>query len=431
MRTSESVPVQFFHPAFCAQFHTEPRLKPQPDLIVLAHIAADLMQWIDCSWIVGLARFGGDVRVACVMGAPPDLQACFECVTQMLRRPLQAGVRAVHGIGEGLPVMISPIRNAPEFEPVLAIGPKNGAEGYSSNDRGFVTALCDSVGSLLGNTRLARAMSSPIPELDRVCNELETAQEVQDRFLPWSMSQVPGLDYHGCSERCGCLGGDFFGFFHPNRTELLVTLGRVAPVGAPAALLAAGLQATLRTLIELDADLAEVLRRLNRMMWEVSPGDVFASLFCARVIPAQSRLLYVSAGQETVLLLRARDNRVIPIESSGAVLGLSHRSIYVQRSIPFEPGDTIIAATEGVTDAVATENLDFSRMLPVLLQETGHNTARDSVSLILETAKMFSAEAGGRHDRTVTVVHSQAHLARHSSIGTAALPWRGLDTRAA
>ncbi|WP_180538562.1 PP2C family protein-serine/threonine phosphatase [Nevskia soli] len=406
MRSLETLPVQLFSP-----IHSN-HLNPRPELILLARVAEDLMHWLDCNWIVGLVRFGRDLQVACVMGERPNVQACIECVCDALRRSTSDRVLTLGERTQALPAIIARIGNVAGMEPLLAIGPRRAKGSYTERDMEMVRALCASVGVLLANPRLSEAMSAEVAETDRIRNEFETAQELQERFLPTVGPHVSGLEYHGRSQRCGCLGGDFFGFLHPNETELLMTLGKVAPVGAPAALLAAGLQATLRSRLENERDLGRIVRELNRMMWEVSPGDVFASLLCARIDPEQRRLEYVSAGQETAIVVRGRANRVDRLESSNAVLGLSLGSVYARHVVVFEPGDVLIAFTEGVADAAAPGNRPFLGAFPRMLGDVVNTTARDVASRVLDAVEMFSGRAAEDNDRTVTIIRSIGEAAR-------------------
>jgi serine phosphatase RsbU (regulator of sigma subunit) len=379
---------------------------------MLARVAEDLMHWLDCNWIVGLVRVGRDLQVACVMGERPNVQGCMECVCDVLRRSTADGVLTIGERTHGLPTMVARIGNIAGTEPLLAIGPRRAKGSYTERDKEMVRALCASVGMLLANPRLSEAMSAEVAETERIRNEFETAQELQERFLPTAGPHVSGLEYHGRSQRCGCLGGDFFGFLHPNETEILMKLGKVAPVGAPAALLAAGLQATLRSRLEHERDLGRIVRELNRMMWEVSPGDVFGSLLCVRIDPEQRRLEYVSAGQETAVVVRARANRVDRLESSNAVLGLSLGSVYVRHMVVFEPGDVLIAFTEGVADAAAPGNRHFLGAFPRMLGDVGNTTARDVASRVLDAVEMFSGKPAEDNDRTVTIIRSVGQAAR-------------------
>ena len=371
------------------------------------------MHWLDCSWIVGLVRIGRDLQVACVMGTRPNLQVCIESVCEALRRPIVDGLSTVADErNRGLPALVAPVGKIAGLEPVFAIGPPKAKGRYSDRDLEMVRALCASVGALLANPRLSEAMSAEVAEADRVRSEFETAQELQERFLPMNGPQVAGLEYHGSSQRCGCLGGDFFGFLRPNETELMMTLGNVAPVGAPAALLAAGLQATLRTRLEHERDLGRIMRDLNRMMWEVSSGDVFGSLLCARIDPEQHRLEYVSAGQETALLVRGRANRVDRLEGLNAVLGLSLASVYVRHMIVFEPGDVLIAFTEGIADATAPGNRHFVGAFPEMLGDLVNTTARDLADRVLDAVELFSGKAADASDRTITIIRAIGQAAR-------------------
>ena len=379
----------------------------RPELIVLTRLAADLMNWIDCSWIIGLVGAGREIRVVCVMGKPPDVSRCLECVRENLQSPTEME-RGLAPLGKTaastIPKLVARVPNVQGLAPVLAIGPKNGCGDYSLRDRELVRDLCISIADLLKNARLAQAMSAEFIESDRIRADYEAAQELQDRFLPCDTAPVQGVEYFGSSQRCGALGGDFFGFLSPHPTQLVMTIGRVAPAGSPAALLAAGLQAKLRTLVEYVSDLTRVMQDLNRMMWEVSPGDVFSNLLCARVDPSQHKLEYICAGQEAAFLVRAQSLRVEPLESCGAVLGLSRRSSYSKRIVTLDPGDLLVAITDGIADATAQGDMHFIEALPNLLRELSKVGVRDLADNVLNAVQLFTGRHAEAADRTTTVI---------------------------
>ncbi len=57
------------------------------------------------------------------------------------------------------------------------------------------------------------------------------------------------------------------------------------------------------------------------------------------------------------LLVHEGDSRVHRLKNTGTVLGLSLRVNYHQRSVDLAPGDLLIAASEGVTDALREDEI--------------------------------------------------------------------------
>ncbi len=226
--------------------------------------------------------------------------------------------------------------------------------------------------------------------------ELEIAREVQARFLPYRLPRIDGLDFSGDSHPVEAMDGDFFDLIQDRTGRLVVSVGEVSGEGIAAAILMSGIQALLRCLSRASSgDLLSVVRDLNRTVYEVSPDDFSSSLFYARVDSAARQLQYVSAGAEPALLIRADSGSVHRLPSTGAVLGLTPRGSYGCRSISFEPGDVLIAFTDGIPDVE----------IPELVRRHPGARAGEMVSLIMEAAESVDAPPD---DYTVVAVRGES-----------------------
>ncbi len=235
-------------------------------------------------------------------------------------------------------------------------------------------------------------MSTKISNLSTL--ELEVARDVQARFLPYRLPRIQGLDYYGDSHPAGKVGGDFFDFTQDGQDSLVISVGEVSGQGIAAAILMSGFQSLLRGLSRtVSADLVTVVRDLNRTVYEVSPDNFFTTLFYARVDAAARQFQYVSAGHEPALLIRA-DGQAVLLESTGTVLGLTPQVSYSCRTLAFEPGDLLIAFTDGVPDGG----------IPDLVRRNPRGRTSDLVALIMEAANSVDAPAD---DHTVVVARCE------------------------
>jgi hypothetical protein len=164
--------------------------------------------------------------------------------------------------------------------------------------------------------------------------------------------RIQGLDYHG-RRRAGRSAGDFVDFLSRDAASLVVCMGAASTHAPDSSALASGLQ-TLLCGLSAPAVVrpASIAAALNRSVCGAAGDDSYATLFYAWVDSLRRELCYVNAGHEPALLLRKRQSRAIALESTGAVLGLTHRSSYGQRTIPLEPGDVLAVFSEGIAEAV-------------------------------------------------------------------------------
>jgi sigma-B regulation protein RsbU (phosphoserine phosphatase) len=227
---------------------------------------------------------------------------------------------------------------------------------------------------------------------------------VETRVLPFRKVWIENVDYFGDSEPDGNEGGDFFDFLSLSASELGAVIGTVCGAGAEGAVWRARLQSSVRGFAGRSMRPATIVSELNRMMWEAALNDTYATIFLAQVDPSRRQLTYANAGHEAALLIRADTGQTCRLERTGTVLGLSHRTTYGQRSIPVSQGDTLIAFTDGISEAVDRDGRLFAEhWLLEITRDCPAATPRQLVRTILEGAEELT---GGTRtgDRTVLAV---------------------------
>jgi serine phosphatase RsbU (regulator of sigma subunit) len=120
----------------------------------------------------------------------------------------------------------------------------------------------------------------------------------------------------------------------------------------------------------------------------------------------------VNAGHEPALLVRGGGERVYRLESTGTVLGLTTRAGYGVRTLALEPGDLLVAFSDGVADAANSRGRTFgeSGVLEALREHPGARSS-ELVAYLMDAVRQFADRAGTVDDRTVTVVRLNQMLA--------------------
>jgi sigma-B regulation protein RsbU (phosphoserine phosphatase) len=217
--------------------------------------------------------------------------------------------------------------------------------------------------------------------------------------------RIQGLDYHG-RRRAGESAGDFVDFISRTGCSLAVCMGAAAAPGPDSSLMVSGLENLLCGLsAQAVVRPASIAGSLNRSVCGAAGEDSYATLFYAWVDSIRRELCYVNAGHEPALLFRKRQSRAIALESTGAVLGLTRRSSYGQRTIPLEPGDVLAVFSEGLAEAADILGRPFGSagVLGVLRRSEGAGAA-DLVEQILDAAERHAGWGVPSADQTVAVV---------------------------
>ena len=366
----------------------------------MSAIVTDLAEWANCSWAAAMSSVGGSLVPICTWGAQFDLQACLDYTAAALRGILEGGDES------WTTRLVIPIVVAEHVRGALAFGPKKNASSYTAADRKLMLEVAAMISSLMQSERLACFVAANVDRLQRIRLDLTRAHDVQSRFYPSRLPHVQGLDYYGECQLVGDVGGDFFDFVPIGKQALVASIGDISGTGVSAAILMSGVQSILRGLTaDGHGDISTIVQELNRAVYEISPDIFFPTLFYARIDPLLRRLQYVSAGHETALLIRRDAMRLQRLERTGTVLGLTNHTAYAHRSLTLDPGDILIAFTDGIAEVIDAKGSQSWEMSTVkAIRRHPGAGASDVVGLVMDAVARFTGESEQADDRTVIAV---------------------------
>jgi hypothetical protein len=238
-----------------------------------------------------------------------------------------------------------------------------------------------------------------------VDSEMQVAQEVQNRIFPSERPIIPGLDYYGDWRPARGVSGDYLDYFEMDEGNLGLAVGDVSGKGLPAALLTSSLHSIVRALRRSqNTGLQELVEMVDELFYEVCPDNCYATLFLARYDPIGGRLHYVNAGHEPPFVLRKRGNHYVPIplESGGPVIGLLRQPSYREGVVSLNPGDLLVAYTDGLCETKNTRGEEWGwRRLVSTIEANAARRARDIVEDVMETAEDFAGGAPPFDDMTL------------------------------
>ena len=254
--------------------------------------------------------------------------------------------------------------------------------------------------------RLTTVIGREMAERERLRRELEIAREVQEHLFPQRLPSVAGLDYCGRCRPAQQVGGDYYDFLELPEGRLGIAIGDVSGKGIGAALMMASLEASLRGQASGGHDLAELMKRVNGLLYEASPTNSYASLFYAEYDPGNRSFSYVNAGHNSPLIVRksAADCQVFRLETGGPVIGLVQQ-YYQQDSVSLEAGDLVVLFTDGVSEAMNARNEEWGEDRLIEVAKTWHRLpALEVMTRILSAVEAFAAGAPQYDDMTLVVL---------------------------
>jgi len=207
--------------------------------------------------------------------------------------------------------------------------------------------------------------------------ELEIGREIQAHFLPGDLPSLAGFEFAAHLRSAKLVGGDFYDLFPlAGGSEIVVAIGDVCDKGVGAALFMALFRSLLRALAEQSDGVrwsdrgtsrdrrrdtgprsAAVTNHLLRTVTLVndyvaathSSSNMFATVFFAIVDGDTGLVQYINAGQEPPVVVGPNGTRELP--PTGPALGLMPGLPFEVGQTTLEPGETLVAWTDGVTEA--------------------------------------------------------------------------------
>ena len=196
--------------------------------------------------------------------------------------------------------------------------------------------------------------------------ELTDARRIHESLFPAPITTgMVRFDY--CYEPMRQIGGDFL-FTHtfPDMEldgapaePVSVVIIDVTGHGIPAALTVNRIHGELDRIFAEEPDITpgEALRALNRYMHlTISRHGVYATVLCVRVEPSSDTIRWASAGHPPAFL-RTIDGLIEELPATTFLLGACGGKEFDpnEQTLRFTPGDTLIAYTDGATEAMNEE----------------------------------------------------------------------------
>jgi len=265
--------------------------------------------------------------------------------------------------------------------------------------------------------------------------ELEIGREIQAHFLPDDLPALSGYDFAARLRSARMVSGDFYDLYPlAGGNEVVAVVGDVCDKGVGAALFMALFRSLLRALTEqsdgarwnergaqrerrreagtrTEAVTGHLLRTVtlanDYIAGTHSRSNMFATVFFA-IIDGESGLVqYVNAGHEPPAVVGPSGVR--RLAPTGPALGLLPGLPFVVGQTTLAPGESLVAWTDGVTEAQAqgtTELFGEDRTLGVV--EGTDGSARELLDRLLAAVDAYAAGAEQADDITLLAVQRSA-----------------------
>ena len=237
-------------------------------------------------------------------------------------------------------------------------------------------------------------------------SELGIARHIQLAMLPGAR-RMGSDDWHlqanALLEPATAVGGDFYSFFERDSQTLWFAIGDVSDKGVPAALFMARTATVLEIAAGQGGSPADALTKAARRLIEGNDACMFATVLCGVIDARTGELSLASAGHDPPLLLRAEGDCEFVELDNGPPLGIDVPDHYALWHGRLRSGDTLVAYTDGITEALDADKHPFGTQRLRAALQPGIDPGALCENLVAAVHR-FAAGAAQSDDITVLAV---------------------------
>jgi serine phosphatase RsbU (regulator of sigma subunit) len=203
------------------------------------------------------------------------------------------------------------------------------------------------------------------------------------------------------------LSGDFFKVMELD-SALGLTVGDIAGKGLSAGIWQAHLMGLIQRCARRHSDPAAAVAEVNGELCQDQHERPMTALFFARLDPQRNDLVYCNAGLPAPLLLR-HNKTVERLEKGGPMLGALQEAAYNSGSVRLNPGDMLLAYSDGVTECRNSDDEEFELgRLSAAANAVGGASANQVLFSTLGAVLDFADARSPEDDLTILVVRRRA-----------------------
>ena len=282
--------------------------------------------------------------------------------------------------------LVVPLRIRGRTIGALTLVSANSGRSFDEGDVDVATQIAERAAVAVENARLYSERS-------------QIARTLQNSLLPEALPEMPDWEVAALYRPAGReneVGGDFYDFWEVGE-DWLVMIGDATGKGVRAAAVTSLVRHTAWTASEFDSRPAHVLERVNAALRR-RPGLSVCTALCLRV--SGERVTVASGGHP--LLWRLGAAGVEEVGNHGTLLGAFARAQWPEESFAMQPGEVLVAITDGVTDTLGSDDERFGtgRLRALLMDARRESPAAIRERLI---AALEQFQVGAQADDTALV----------------------------
>ena len=268
-----------------------------------------------------------------------------------------------------------------------------------------LSALATSFNSM---TAKIHQLIAEVKKKEKLDAELEIARQVQLRLFPKSVPKLRTLEMAGVCIPGRVVSGDYYDYIRLDERWTAIALGDVSGKGVSAALLMASIQSALHAQLKFSGatgpvSTATLIALISQQLYENTPPEKYATLFCSVYDDETGKLTYTNAGHLQPILIR--DGHATSLAGGGMVAGLLPNVTYEQQDVLLRAGDLLAIFSDGIPEAEDAEEREFGedRLTDLLVSQNGEPLDK-IIGVVTGTVEKWIYDPEARDDLTLLLL---------------------------
>lgn len=235
---------------------------------------------------------------------------------------------------------------------------------WQDEDIQLITGVAEQAALALSQAKLYQSLQE---KQQQIRIELQVARQIQNNLLRQTLPEINGVKIQACCYPAREVGGDFFEVFVHPKGDLWLAVGDVSGKGVPAALFMASAISLLRRELsqESPAEPNIVMQNLNYALADdLMSNNYFITLVIASYNKVTKELVYANAGHIYPLLWSHPATLVAQphyLKERSIPLGILPKWHANPGRCTLESGDTLLLASDGITEANVSNNINLHK----------------------------------------------------------------------
>ncbi len=311
---------------------------------------------------------------------------------------------------EEIAALLAPLKYGGRDLGVVAIVRRRDRQSrpFTANDFEVFCSAAEQSAFAMGNALIHRELV----EKRKLEDEVRTASEVQHVLLPSGEPNIPGYRVCGKNTPARMISGDYFDYIDLGNDQSGIVIADVTGKGVPAGLLMVMCRSVLRLVAKTAHTPSGVLALVNRHLFPDVREDMFVSLAYVVLQHGEGDLTLSRAGHDAPMMFRSKTGEVETIKPPGLAIGIDEGEVFERvtkdLSLHMESGDCLLLYTDGVCEAVNSQEDEFGKAkLVEVFQETAPSGAEAVVEAIQQAVVSFAGEEPQMDDITLIVIEKR------------------------